>query len=225
MEGIGLEEIAKEQLARQDRAWPKGDVPEKELDVGGNYQGHGPEHNASAVYMDGTAAIDASATQSGRGGKVILWSQDYTGFHGTIDAKGGQNGGDGGFVETSSHDNLQAFGQVHASSPLGQAGRWLLDPTDVTIVTGAANSNDTVSGGVWTPTTNTAQIGVTNINANLNAGTSVTINTASAGAGTGNITQNAGVAITKTAGGNATVTMNAAGSITLNGSIGSSSVV
>jgi|GEM_PF-838033 len=191
--------------------------------VGGNYQGQGPEHNASAVYMDGTAAIDASATQNGRGGKVVLWSQDYTAFDGTIDAKGGLNGGDGGFVETSSHDNLQAFGRVDASSPLGQAGRWLLDPTDVTIVTGAANSNDTVSGGVWTPTTNSAQIGVTNINANLNAGTSVTINTASAGAGTGNITQNAGATINKTAGGNATLTMNAAGSITLNGGIGSTS--
>ncbi|NIA53570.1 filamentous hemagglutinin N-terminal domain-containing protein, partial [Massilia sp. TW-1] len=191
--------------------------------VGGNYQGQGPEHNASAVYMDGTATIDASATQNGRGGKVVLWSQDYTGFDGTIDAKGGLNGGDGGFVETSSHDNLQAFGHVHASAPLGQAGRWLLDPTDVTIVTGAANSNDTVSGGVWTPTTNTAQIGVTNINNDLNAGTSVTINTASAGAGTGNITQNAGATISKTAGGNATLTMNAAGGITLNGGIGSSS--
>ncbi|HZV99892.1 MAG TPA: filamentous hemagglutinin N-terminal domain-containing protein, partial [Methylophilaceae bacterium] len=189
--------------------------------VGGNYQGQGPEHNASAVYMDDAAAIDASATQDGQGGKVILWSQDYTGFYGNINARGGLNGGDGGFVETSSHNNLQAFGHVDASSPLGQAGHWLLDPTDVTIVTGAVNSNETNSGGVWTPTTNTAQIGVANINADLNAGTSVTINTASAGAGVGNITQNAGATISKTAGGNATLTMNAAGSIALNGGISS----
>jgi fibronectin-binding autotransporter adhesin len=190
--------------------------------VGGNVQGQGPELNARAVYMDKAAVIDASATQGsigGNGGKVVLWSQDYTGFYGKIAARGASAGGNGGFVETSSHNNLQAFGHVNAAAPKGQAGNWLLDPTDVTIVTGAVNSNDTNTAGVWTPTTNTAQIGVANINTDLNAGTSVMINTASGGAGTGNVVQNAGATISKTAGGNATLTMNAAGGITLNDNI------
>ena len=61
-----------------------------------------------------------------------------------------------------------------------------------------------------------------NVNADLNAGTSVTINTASAGTQAGTITQNAGANISKTAGGNATLTMNASGAMTLNGSVTSS---
>ena len=189
--------------------------------VGGDSEGNGPACQAHVVYVDPQARIDASATRSGDGGSVSLWSQDYTGFFGQIAARGGVQGGSGGQVETSSRNNLQAFGHVDAAAPRGTAGNWLLDPTDVTIVAGAVNSNDTDAGGIWTPTTNTAQIGVANINADLNAGTSVTINTASAGAGTGNITQNAGANIAKTAGGNATLTMTAAGGITLNGNISS----
>jgi filamentous hemagglutinin family protein len=191
------------------------------VQVGGDSEGHGSAYQAHAVYVDPQARIDASATQTGNGGSVSLWSLDYTGFYGQIAARGGAQGGNGGLVETSSHDNLQAFGRVDAAAPHGTAGSWLLDPTDVTIVTGAANSNDTDAGGIWTPTTNTAQIGVANINADLNAGTSVTVRTGSAGAGTGNLTVNAGADIAKTAGGNATLTMNAAGSLTLNGNISS----
>jgi filamentous hemagglutinin family protein len=190
------------------------------VQIGGTVHDVGPS-SASAVYVDSNASIDASATGRGNGGNVTLWSRDYTGYYGTIAARGGALGGDGGHVDTSSLNNLQAFGHVDASAVHGAAGNWLLDPTDVTIVAGAINSNDTDAGGVFTPTTNTAQIGVANINADLTAGTSVTINTASSGTGAGNITQNAGADILKVGGGNATLTMNAAGAITLNGNISS----
>jgi filamentous hemagglutinin family protein len=192
--------------------------------VGGNWQGTGPEHHARATYMDRTATIRADATGQGNGGKVVLWSDEYTGFYGSISARGGANGGNGGAVETSSHDNLQAFGQVNASAPAGAAGTWLLDPTDVTIVSGSTDANVTTGAGVFDPTgTPGAQIGVANINTNLNNGTNVTINTASAGTDAGNITLDAAATINKTAGGAASLTLNAAGGITLNGSIASSS--
>ncbi|MBV5316493.1 MAG: filamentous hemagglutinin N-terminal domain-containing protein, partial [Desulfobulbaceae bacterium] len=188
--------------------------------VGGDYQGKGELAHAQKVVMGKKAKIDASATEKGKGGKVVLWSDAYTGFYGEIAAQGGILGGDGGLVETSSHDNLQAFGKVEANAPFGLAGTWLLDPTNVTIVAGAANTNDTDGGtGIWNPTATGAQIGVTNINTELNAGTSVIINTTSGLAEAGNITINA--AIAKTGGANTSLTLNAAGSIVLNAGISS----
>ncbi|MFZ6686355.1 autotransporter-associated beta strand repeat-containing protein [Undibacterium sp. SXout11W] len=189
--------------------------------VGGDARGQGVDINANAVYMDKDATINVSADQRGNGGNVVLWSQDYTGFFGHILAQGGSLSGNGGAVETSSHTNLQAFGHVNAYAPNGLAGSWLLDPTDVTIVSGASNTNESLAAGIWTPSTNTAQIAAANINTDLSAGTNVSINTASSGTATGNITQNAGADILKNAGGNATFTMNAAGAITLNGNINS----
>ena len=37
----------------------------------------------------------------GHGGKVIVWADDATRFAGTISARGGARGGDGGLVEVS----------------------------------------------------------------------------------------------------------------------------
>ena len=66
--------------------------------------------------------INASATESGYGGKVVLWSDSQTTFAGTILARGGSQGGDGGFVETSSHGQLSFTGNVNAGAPRGSGG-------------------------------------------------------------------------------------------------------
>jgi filamentous hemagglutinin family protein len=189
--------------------------------VGGNYLGKGPEANAKYLYMDARAIIDASAVSNGDGGRVILWSDLYTSFQGTISARGGASGGDGGFVETSSKDNLQVqTGRVDASAVLGTNGRWLLDPRNVTI--GATTTGGTYAPGppgVFTPTDNNATINVATIIAALNAGTSVTITTGGVGNGTQNGDITVGSPILKTTGASATLTLNAAGSIFVNNGI------
>ena len=63
--------------------------------VGGNWQGSGSEHHAQATYLDANATIHADATGTGDGGKVVLWSDQYTGFYGNISARGGAYGGNG----------------------------------------------------------------------------------------------------------------------------------
>jgi len=166
--------------------------------------------------MSSDAEIFANATVAGDGGKVVLWSDEYTGFYGNISAQGGVVSGNGGFVETSSKDNLQAFGMVTASAEHGQAGLWFLDPLNINI-TGSASAN--VAGvSNFTPTATGANIlaGPTasagSISAVLSAGTSVTVSTGfGAGTEAGNITISAPIG--KTAGGNATLTLNANGSI------------
>jgi filamentous hemagglutinin family protein len=88
---------------------------------------------ASTVSIDAATTINASATTSGNGGKVIVWADQATTFAGTIFARGGASAGDGGFVETSGHQQLNFNGTVDTSAPNGARGTLLLDPQDVTI--------------------------------------------------------------------------------------------
>ena len=111
-----------------------GDAGGGSVLVGGGYQGKDSAiRNASATWFGPDATIRADAVNQGDGGKVVVWSNDATRAHGTITARGGAQGGDGGFVETSGKF-LEAAGiRVNASAPRGAAGEWLLDPLDLTI--------------------------------------------------------------------------------------------
>jgi filamentous hemagglutinin family protein len=130
-----------------------------EVLVGGDYLGKNPNvPNAQAVVLGSEARIISDATSNGNGGRVILWSDEYTGFYGDISAQGGISGGDGGFVETSSKINLQAFGSGNVGSKKGLSGNWLLDPANVTIsslaTSGMNNEGPNPGGGGTTPTGN-----------------------------------------------------------------------
>ena len=197
-----------------------------EVYVGGGWQGKNSHiKNADRVVMQEGSHIDVSATQQGDGGTAVLWSESFTDFRGQINAKGGETGGNGGQVETSSHGNLQAFGSVSASANKGRAGKWLLDPQDITIVNGdkdkdKVNTSTTDSTTLFTPSGVGSQVSNTSINNELNKGTSVTILTNSTVAGSqqsGNITVNA--AISKSRGGDASLTLKADGNITVNQNI------
>jgi large exoprotein involved in heme utilization and adhesion len=68
--------------------------------IGGDLKGGGDLPRARTLSESGTT-ITADATVAGDGGRVILWSDDATRFTGSISARGGPEGGDGGFVEVS----------------------------------------------------------------------------------------------------------------------------
>ncbi len=182
--------------------------------IGGDTRGGNPNiHNAQATYVASGVTIDADALDTGNGGKVVVWSDDMTRFAGTVSARGGIGGGNGGSVETSGKVYLDATGSVNASAPAGRAGEWLLDPYDVTL-SSATTSNGAFAAGVFTPTGSSAVASITTIQSSLNSGTSVTINTSGVGTDAGNIT--VANAISKTAGGAATLTLNATNQITFN---------
>ncbi len=97
--------------------------------VGGDYQGKNPGvQNASTSYFGAQAAIKADATDNGDGGKVIIWANDTTRAYGDISARGGANGGDGGFVEVSGRQSLDFAARVNTLAPYGKTGTLLLDP-------------------------------------------------------------------------------------------------
>jgi filamentous hemagglutinin family protein len=210
-----------------------------EVLVGGDYLGKNPNvPNANAVVLAPDGKILADATSNGDGGKVILWSDEYTGFYGNISARGGMFTGDGGFVETSSKINLQAFGLGNVGSVSGTPGNWLLDPADVTIVAagGSGMSNQgpnpggigatTPTGNIYYPIVNSATISAGTIAGLLGSGNVAvtTDNTDPSVAATltqaGNITIDTGATISWTSGN--TLRLRADAGIVINGTISGS---
>ena len=187
-----------------------------QVNIGGEYQGGGSLPWAKTVDVAATATITANAIDIGNGGKAVLWSSDSTRMEGRIEAKGGDRGGNGGTVETSSHGELDVQGSVDASSPHGTNGEWLLDPRNVTIQNGSGVAIP-VGGGTIAAPANNYSINAASISAALTAGNNVKITTGGGGAQTGNMTV-AGATIAKTGGAATTLTLEAKQNLDISGS-------
>ncbi len=96
--------------------------------VGGGFHGtDAATENANVVVVGAGAAIKADAIQAGNGGNVAVWSNQQTRMYGDISARGGAQGGNGGFVETSSKGYLDFSGAVDLRASKGSAGTLLLE--------------------------------------------------------------------------------------------------
>lgn len=127
--------------------------------VGGDYQGGGDLQRALTTFVDAATRVYSDGGDTGNGGRVIFWSDGETDFSGRISARGGELGGDGGFVEVSGKTDLRYRGLADTRAPLGQTGNLLLDPGVIDVDDDAAatiNANlavtnvelDTVVDGV-----------------------------------------------------------------------------
>ncbi|MCB9845590.1 MAG: filamentous hemagglutinin N-terminal domain-containing protein [Phycisphaeraceae bacterium] len=113
-----------------------------EVLIGGDFQGRGDLRTADRTFIDRDSTIRADATVRGDGGRVIVWSDEITGFLGQISARGGTSGGAGGFVEVSGKQSLAFRGQVDLLSASGQHGTLLLDPDNIVIIDGGPGADD-----------------------------------------------------------------------------------
>ncbi|CAM5265153.1 hypothetical protein [Rhodanobacter lindaniclasticus] len=106
--------------------------------VGGGIRGGEGLAVAERTYVAGDVVLNADATGHGHGGGIAVFSRDNSVIAGSLSARGGIDGGNGGFVETSSHGALTVTGtpQVMARATDGSGGNWLIDPNDITIVAG-----------------------------------------------------------------------------------------
>ncbi len=183
--------------------------------IGGEYQGKGSRHNARTSVMDENSWIHADAITSGDGGKVVVWADDAALFYGTISARGNE-GGQGGLVETSGKQNLGVGTLAHVDTwaPNDRYGNWLLDPASITIATGGGatiaqcSSPNCADANVYTLAPNTIAASATNVSlCAMNAAASfITVSN--------NISMtNSGVGLTLTAG------SGSAGPINLNANI------
>jgi filamentous hemagglutinin family protein len=124
-----------------------------------------------SVSLDTASALNADATGPGAGGAISVWSTGATSVHGSLSARGGTSGGDGGRIETSGMTVDFGGASVDASAPRGKAGTWLVDPEDLTVDGAAA----------------------TTIQNSLNSGTAVALQTTfTTASGPGNISSGAG---------------------------------
>ena len=163
---------------------------------------------ATDVSVDADTRIEASATESGDGGTVVLWANNRMDYAGSINAQALGASGNGGEAEVSG-SSLIYHGLVSLRSVNGKNGTLLLDPGDLTIST-RANGSTNADGS--------SNINVDSLVSSLQAGASVTITAVSSGSQAGNITvENSIIWNTSTV-----LTLRAAGTIALNASITSS---
>ncbi|MGB3298968.1 MAG: filamentous hemagglutinin N-terminal domain-containing protein, partial [Phormidesmis sp.] len=135
--------------------------------IGGGYRGQGKLPTARRTRLDAASVVRADG-EVRAGGDVVVWADDEAVIKGTISARGETAGGS---VETSAH-YLDAEGiRVDAAGKTG-AGRWLVDPVDVEVVSGVAGVN---------------QISSSTIASTLNGGTSVEVSTSGVGSEGGDI--------------------------------------
>ncbi|MDR9405096.1 MAG: hypothetical protein RI580_16865, partial [Halothece sp. Uz-M2-17] len=101
--------------------------------VGGDDQGEGNLPTAQRTYISAGSVLEANAITQGDGGKVMVWANEATAFSGEINARGGAEAGNGGFVEVSGKELLSFKGRVDVSALQGNLGTVLLDPRDILI--------------------------------------------------------------------------------------------
>lgn len=154
------------------------------------------------------ATVRADATVTGNGGTVVVNSTERTEMLGLLSARGGAQGGNGGFVELSGLGSMTVDGTVLLDAPLGQSGTLLINPTNITITAGGTT---TIPGNGRIAFDDPSRTGNITIKASdintFTAGTTVILEASS------NITVDAAIART-TAGG---LTLDArGGNVTLN---------
>ena len=111
-----------------------------------------PAMTSQSVTVARGARIAADATVKGDGGHIAVLSTDATVMDGAISARGGPQGGNGGFAEVSGK-TLGFDGSVDLGAPVGNLGTILFDPGTLDIIGGTLGA-----GSLDTTVTTTAQI-------------------------------------------------------------------
>ncbi|MGV8998206.1 MAG: beta strand repeat-containing protein [Parvibaculaceae bacterium] len=163
--------------------------------------------NAGTVTVDAGATVSANGSDA-EGGKIVIWSDDFTDYKGSLSTLGA--GTLGGFAEVSSKGVLNFDGAAET----GMDGELLLDPYNLKIVAGSGGSN--------TATSNDSTLGADKLKTLLDGnggflsfGNNVTVSTGSGGSQAGDITVSSAVNWTT----NHNLTLQAAGSIAINATV------
>ncbi|MEM9174088.1 MAG: hypothetical protein AAGC67_02550 [Myxococcota bacterium] len=111
-----------------------GDAGGGTILVGGDTLGKGELQRARGLVVAEGAEVRADAVTNGDGGRVVLFSESLTHVAGAVSARGGAEGGDGGFVETSGLERLSLLTTPDLSAAQGEGGHWLIDPFSIRLV-------------------------------------------------------------------------------------------
>lgn len=200
------------------------------VQVGGSWQNSDPTvRQAVQTWMQPGSLVDVSSTGQGDGGTVVVWSDlnnssGGTVAEGTLLARGGPLGGNGGRVETSGAFLLAKPERLDVGAVAGVVGEWLLDPYNITISTTTGNTFEVTdpvdpNGRLFESTSSPSLIDVDDVKTALGSSTNVRIAT---GSGTtsegGNITWEPGAPLDYSSS-TGRLILDASGYIQLNSSI------
>jgi hypothetical protein len=197
-----------------------GGIPTLTADTSADsFTGAGTSAAQQAMIQENSRIL-ANSTAAGNGGRVVVWSEHQSTVGGTIEAKGGDAGGDGGLVETSGRSGLTIIPgtKVNTAAPKGKAGTWLLDPAGITV----DNTVSDTANGSSPPFDQNAisnHVKASDITDALALG-NVTITTTNAFDPNTDIVVDGNINIPTALGGNHTLALNSAGGITINYSVG-----
>lgn len=177
--------------------------------IGGDFQGRGQTPTASKTIVSEGSTLRADATADGHGGRIIVWADGWTAYHGSLSARGAGSG-DGGFAEVSGKEHLLFRGQADLSAPRGDAGRLLLDPKNIVIANGGGGALTNITFAANFDGTETFDADA--ITALTNVGTHVTLQASN------DITVNEAI-ITSANGSGGDLTLQAGRSIAINADI------
>ncbi len=136
-----------------------------------------------AVVLTQKSSINVNANLGGNGGLVKVFSPNFALFSegANIDAQAGFNFGNGGYVDVSGWQWVEANGSVNTLATNGENGTFLIDPYDILINTSATNNVTIVPGPtMYSPNNTGANIQIANLESNLQSG-DVTIRTSGGG--------------------------------------------
>ena len=207
-----------------------------EIHIGGDLHGDDIDAipHAAQSFVGPDVEIHTDALQQGDGGQVVVWSDEVTQVYGSLTARGGAIVGDGGFIETSSHQQLIVTRGGDASATNGKAGTWLLDPYNIKIVLASSvyETTEFAQPPNFNPTIRDSEVTVKAIRDLLEVGTDVIISTADSDDGEdppgddtdddqpGNVTLETDLDVTfMNSGDSATLIISAANDIFINGQI------
>ncbi|PSB39264.1 CHAT domain-containing protein [Aphanothece minutissima] len=165
------------------------------------------------VSMAGSS-LRADAGGAGQGGTIEILGRERAEVQGVISARGGPQGGDGGFVETSA-SRLTLSAAPDLSAARGRGGTWLIDPRDIAIVPSGSGGGAPPGGSGGGLPGSASLIDVGLINTALNGGQTVIVDTTDP-AGTQSGTISLLAPVEKTAGANAALELRADGDILIN---------
>lgn len=115
--------------------------------IGGQRKGTG-DHTAEITQVARDTIIKADAIKAGNGGEIIVWADDSTWAYGDFSATGGEQSGDGGFLEISGKQGLAMDANINLKATHGQDGTLLIDPADIIIFNGTSSDD---SGDAFLP--------------------------------------------------------------------------
>ncbi|MBI1425467.1 MAG: filamentous hemagglutinin N-terminal domain-containing protein [Gammaproteobacteria bacterium] len=181
--------------------------------IGGDEQGNNSFiSNSSFLYTSDQSQIHADGIDRGNGGKIITFATNTANILGGLFARGGDSGGDGGFIETSGLRGFQILKVPDVSSQTGAGGLWLIDPYSITI----SNTNNNVTTVTpFEPTGANASLDVASIQNALRNGDVKITTVGVGGTGNGDITFDANGQLSFSRGDGHTLTFDAAGNIEL----------